>query len=106
MEVYWNTDFDFDAAKNPEQPFVFANGDSTGYGYHADFINGWEAGVLQKVVEECTCDIYGDPTCCANAGLFTLQDEYDCKITNTWDEQGMLLIVSYFAAILISVVPP
>lgn len=89
IEHYWATgDFTDDAgkAKNPTQPFVFSNGDPTGYGYHADFINGWEPDTLQKVVDECNCNPYGDPTCCADAGIFTLQDKTDCKITRTWDE--------------------
>lgn len=25
-----------------------------GYGYHGDFLEGWEAGVLQKAIDECT----------------------------------------------------
>ncbi|KAF2084619.1 WSC-domain-containing protein [Saccharata proteae CBS 121410] len=36
------------------QPFVFANGDPTGYGFHGDFINGWNVTVLQKAIETCT----------------------------------------------------
>lgn len=97
-QVYWATN-DFEQmrsqAMNPSQPFVyvinilfmnasktgcsFANGDPTGYGYHAgqdifihlaltgtkcqcpiDFINGWDQGVLQKAVDNCHCNIYGD----------------------------------------------
>lgn len=33
--------------------FLFAQGDVTGNGYHADFINGWEEGVLQQAIEKC-----------------------------------------------------
>lgn len=57
----------------------FSHGDPTGYGYHAgsavvqemsvyglltrcsiDFINGWDKGVLQKAVDNCHCNAYGD----------------------------------------------
>ncbi|RAR02946.1 wsc domain-containing protein [Stemphylium lycopersici] len=41
-----------------EAPWVLSNGDPTGYGFHADFMNGWESGVLDKAVSEhegCTC---------------------------------------------------
>lgn len=47
----------------------YSYGDRTGYGYHADFFNGWDAGVLQRAVDQCHCNPYGDPTCCAQAGF-------------------------------------
>ncbi|KIY50339.1 hypothetical protein FISHEDRAFT_25108, partial [Fistulina hepatica ATCC 64428] len=91
MEVYWGTNTfsdNWSDAMNSSQPFVFSYGDSTGYGYHADFIMGWDDGVLQDAVDNCDCDEYGDPTCCADAGIFTLKDSGDvCYITNSVDEQ-------------------
>ena len=39
-------------------PWAISNGDSTGYGFHADFMNGWEKGVLEKAIQEkggCNC---------------------------------------------------
>lgn len=39
-------------------PWVLSNGDPTGYGFHADFLNGWEKGVLGKATAEsggCYC---------------------------------------------------
>ncbi|KAG7444818.1 uncharacterized protein BT62DRAFT_1077570 [Guyanagaster necrorhizus] len=90
MEVYWaSTDFDDyrDQAKNTTQPFVFSYGDPTGYGYHADFINGWDSGALQKAVDNCNCNEYGDPTCCGDNGVFTYQTGTQCYITNIVDEQ-------------------
>ncbi|KAH7090316.1 hypothetical protein FB567DRAFT_288193 [Paraphoma chrysanthemicola] len=39
-------------------PWVVSNGDSTGYGFHADFLNGWEKGVLEKATAQtggCNC---------------------------------------------------
>lgn len=93
MEIYWEGAFESADKKadamNPEQPYVLAHGDPTGYGHHADFYNGWEKGALQKAVDGCTCNDYGDPQCCADAGIFT----YDahptkhCKITNSVDEE-------------------
>lgn len=38
-----------------EQPFVFSNGDKTGYGYHADFFNGWDVDLLQKALKDESC---------------------------------------------------
>ncbi|KPV75713.1 uncharacterized protein RHOBADRAFT_25888, partial [Rhodotorula graminis WP1] len=43
-------------AKNPEQPFVLAMGDSTGLGMHGDFFNGWDRQVLQEAIDTCTSD--------------------------------------------------
>ncbi|KIW15968.1 hypothetical protein PV08_06018 [Exophiala spinifera] len=33
--------------------FVFSNGDTTGFGFHADFMNGWDMDVLDNAVENC-----------------------------------------------------
>ncbi|KAG6833123.1 hypothetical protein H0H87_011231 [Tephrocybe sp. NHM501043] len=90
IEVYWST-AEFDqirsSAKNATQPFVYAYGDPTGYGYHADFLNGWDKGVLQNAVDKCHCNIYGDPQCCADQKIFTLTKGKQCRITKTIDEQ-------------------
>ncbi|KAJ7082838.1 hypothetical protein B0H15DRAFT_851668 [Mycena belliarum] len=89
MEVYLDTG-SFNAvrsqAMNPDQPFVYSMGDPTGYGYHADFLMGWEQGVLKNVVDKCNCDNFGDPTCCATAGIFTLTKGGSCRITQGVDE--------------------
>ncbi|KAI8841768.1 hypothetical protein BC829DRAFT_420465 [Chytridium lagenaria] len=37
--------------------FVLSNGDPTGFGLHADFLNGWEKESLQTIIDECD---YGD----------------------------------------------
>lgn len=33
--------------------FVFSNGDATGYGFHGDFVNGWDEDVLASAVGRC-----------------------------------------------------
>ncbi|KAJ3294242.1 hypothetical protein HDU76_006971 [Blyttiomyces sp. JEL0837] len=38
-------------ASNPR--FVLANGDTTGFGFHVDFMNGWTPGILQKIIDTC-----------------------------------------------------
>ncbi|KAF5376102.1 hypothetical protein D9615_007741 [Tricholomella constricta] len=95
IEVYWNTQVFDDVrheAMTPTQPFVFSNGDPKGYSYLAgkpievDFINGWEPEVLQRAVNECNCNPYGDPSCCAAKGIFTIDQHTNCFITNTFDE--------------------
>jgi len=89
LEVYWGTghwNSLASQAKNPAQPFVFSHGDRTGFGYHSDFFNGWDDGVLQKAVDQCHCNNFGDPQCCADRGIFTLRKDETCKITKQVDE--------------------
>lgn len=33
--------------------FVFAQGDPTGYGFHGDFLNGWDVDTLQAGIKQC-----------------------------------------------------
>jgi hypothetical protein len=49
--------------------WVLSNGDTTGYGWHADFMNGWRAGALQKILDACD---YG--------GEFGFFDPANCPI--------------------------
>ncbi|KAJ4233264.1 hypothetical protein FSOLCH5_010121 [Fusarium solani] len=51
-EVIWNTN----AFADRPGRFVLANGDTTGYGYHADFITGWDEDFLQQAIETCTSE--------------------------------------------------
>ncbi|KAF8629970.1 hypothetical protein AX17_005536 [Amanita inopinata Kibby_2008] len=96
MEVYWNTN-QYESlrsqAMNTTQPFVFSYGDRTGFGYHADYINGWDAGVLQNAVDKCHCSEFGDASCCAQQGIFDLNKGKSCRITPSINEQttGYLL---------------
>ncbi|KAL1880210.1 hypothetical protein VTK73DRAFT_6038 [Phialemonium thermophilum] len=49
-EVIWETDL----FKGVPGEFVIANGDVRGFGYHADFITGWNQDFLQQAVDTCT----------------------------------------------------
>ncbi|KAF9654023.1 hypothetical protein BDM02DRAFT_1154676 [Thelephora ganbajun] len=88
-EMYYDTpqfNDKLNLAKNPKQPFVFSNGDATGAMYHGDFYMGWDRNTLQRVVKECTCNNFGDPTCCFDKGLMTRQKN-TCAITTQIDEE-------------------
>jgi len=37
-------------------PFVWSSGDSTGYGLHGDFLNGWDLTTLSAALVDPTCD--------------------------------------------------
>ncbi|KAL7423501.1 hypothetical protein Q5752_001081 [Cryptotrichosporon argae] len=45
-----------------EDHLIWANGDTTGWGWHSDFVNGWNVDILQEAMSEgSSCvDIYGD----------------------------------------------
>ncbi|KAJ7671433.1 hypothetical protein DFH06DRAFT_1366325 [Mycena polygramma] len=91
-------------AMNPSQPFVYAMGDPTGYGYHADFIFGWDKArtlIKQTLHKRCLRRPYvrcfpssissnnadvESISCCSNAGIFTLDHDGTCRITKGVDE--------------------
>ncbi|KAI1477725.1 WSC-domain-containing protein [Daldinia eschscholtzii] len=45
-----------DINKEPGGQFVFSNGDPTGFGFHGDFMNGWDTEVLTDALEQCVND--------------------------------------------------
>ncbi|KAF2199335.1 hypothetical protein GQ43DRAFT_376507 [Delitschia confertaspora ATCC 74209] len=61
---FWYDVSAFDGHYNADSvPWVLSMGDPTGYGFHADFRNGWEKGVLAKATAKtgycdcgCGCD--------------------------------------------------
>ncbi|KAI9835060.1 MAG: hypothetical protein M1819_002612 [Sarea resinae] len=66
-------------------PFVLSTGDPTGYGYHGDFVNGWDVSVLQNAVDNCN-----DPNgIMENCEYFTLTTDAsaNCMIEPSVDEQ-------------------
>ncbi|GAA5828586.1 hypothetical protein JCM11251_000865 [Rhodosporidiobolus azoricus] len=75
-------------AKNPEQPFVFAMGDPTGFGWHGDFMNGWDPKLLQKAIETCLSPTSGGIDECKVLEQYdrSKQGEKQCKRTPVWDE--------------------
>lgn len=50
FETIWNTY----AFKDRDGYFALSTGDPTGFGYHGDFMHGWESGVLEEAVKTCT----------------------------------------------------
>lgn len=55
--------------------------------YHGDFYMGWERDTLQRVVDECHCNPYGDYTCCVQQGIMT-RTTTTCTITSQINETG------------------
>ncbi|KAF2198806.1 hypothetical protein GQ43DRAFT_143125 [Delitschia confertaspora ATCC 74209] len=69
--LFYETIWDTYAFHSMPGQFVFANGDPTGYGYHADFMTGWDVDFLQSAVHTCT-NPSGNITDCP---LFNIQSE-------------------------------
>lgn len=85
-EVYYDTAKFKDKWYGDKQPFVFANGDGTGYGYHGDFVNGWDEEALQTALDTC---VDGVDKCAEKVfGTFYTQAETQaCKLPHMIDEQ-------------------
>jgi hypothetical protein len=77
----------FDSEWDGDQhPFVFAQGDSTGYGFHGDFVNGWDVQVLQKAVDTCL-DASGSVAKCGAVSMYTADECNQCKLPSVINEQ-------------------
>lgn len=75
-ETIWNTY----AFKGKSGQFVWSNGDPTGYGYHGDFINGWNTATLRAAVNDCT-NLSGEVEDCQHfTNLQTEAEQGECKI--------------------------
>jgi hypothetical protein len=84
--------FDYSKAKNKTQPFVLANGDTTGYAIHGDFAvrgrnlqnvffeppsqNGWPRDLLQQSLEDTKCRNSQEFKDCS---MFTFQHGNPCS---------------------------
>ncbi|KAL5482302.1 hypothetical protein ACEPAI_8896 [Sanghuangporus weigelae] len=51
--------------KDGQKNWVFSFGDDVGYGFHADFVNGWKQDVLEAAIKECTGDLFANVQGCA-----------------------------------------
>merc|ERR1712157_208941 len=56
IHLFYEVYYDAKSVKAPGGKFVFANGDTTGYGFHGDFVNGWDNSVLTSALGSCAQD--------------------------------------------------
>ncbi|KAI1414345.1 hypothetical protein F5Y13DRAFT_188452 [Hypoxylon sp. FL1857] len=79
-ETIWNTNAP-EFQGRPGQ-FVVSNGDPRGYGYHADFMAGWDVDFLQEAIDTCTNpsgDIRDCPLFVNEGPLQTEQEQESCQ---------------------------
>lgn len=82
FETYWNTQMFADRMQGvvgKESPFVFSNGDTTGFSAHADFIAGWDETALQQIIDNCNVGHDSLHTCPGLIG--GVNDNNNCKAT-------------------------
>lgn len=82
FETIWQTN----NFVNQPGEFVFANGDPTGYGYHADFIAAWDDGIQEAVRDNPSCTgitTDGEVDTCPvfNGKIQSQADANSCKLT-------------------------
>ncbi|KAM7205083.1 protein of unknown function (DUF1996) domain containing protein [Rhypophila sp. PSN 637] len=82
-EVYWDTHKllpRYQHLLGKESPFVWANGDTTGYSIHGDFISGWDEKALQQIIDSnCDAGHAGLHSCPGLMGGVN-DDSEDCTI--------------------------
>ncbi|KAK7051614.1 hypothetical protein VNI00_004593 [Paramarasmius palmivorus] len=86
FETYWDTTpFDNEWNEPDGQPFVWAMGDPTGYGYHADYMMGWPEDTLKAAMSQCT-DAGGQVSACSVLHERSEQEMNDCAVPNRVEE--------------------
>ncbi|KAL2271573.1 hypothetical protein VTJ83DRAFT_944 [Remersonia thermophila] len=66
FETYWNTQAFAERHRSLNgkgSPFVFSNGDVTGFSAHADFVSGWREDELQNIIDNCDAGHAGLHSC-------------------------------------------
>ncbi|GAP83941.1 putative wsc domain-containing protein [Rosellinia necatrix] len=84
VTMFFETIWDTNAAQfqGKSGSFVLSNGDRTGFGYHGDFMTGWDPDFLQEAVDTCTNDSgeLGDCALFTNNGpLLSEAEQRECK---------------------------
>ena len=72
---------------NQHHPFVFAQGDRGGFGFHGDFVNGWDVNALQTAIKTCTAASGALTDCPVFADMYTTDECQACRIPPSINEQ-------------------
>ena len=71
-----------------QNSFVLAQGDPTGYGWHADFYNGWKTGVLHNLLTGSSACASHDVGDCTGVTFQTNMNVASCTNTNPYPENA------------------
>lgn len=85
FEILYDTNPFADQWNGKQHPFVFANGDATGYGLHGDFVNGWDVKVLQEAIDTCN-DASGRVEMCHAVTMYKPEECQACKLPTVVNE--------------------
>ncbi|KAL2024456.1 hypothetical protein VTK56DRAFT_8267 [Thermocarpiscus australiensis] len=88
FETYWDTHALLPRFQNligKASPFVFSNGDVTGFSAHGDFISGWDEEELQHIIDTCNVGEDGIDKC-PGLKLGVNDDSESCNIECPVDE--------------------
>ncbi|AEO69191.1 uncharacterized protein THITE_2119320 [Thermothielavioides terrestris NRRL 8126] len=88
FETYWDTHSLLPRFQNligKASPFVFSNGDVTGFSAHGDFISGWDEEELQHIIDTCNAGEAGIDKC-PGLKLGVNDDSGSCNIECPVDE--------------------
>ncbi|KAK9900079.1 hypothetical protein P389DRAFT_207648 [Cystobasidium minutum MCA 4210] len=87
MEV-WHFEANQPATKSTNRfQYILGNGDTTGYGLHADFANGWDMTILNRVLSECKRVPIEEPP---NKACAALAASYDRRKGDQCSIEGMI----------------
>nr|POF06938.1 hypothetical protein CFP56_31562 [Quercus suber] len=91
--IFIENQFDLHSVVDEVKPntFVLAMGDDTGYGWHADFFNGWEEGAIPAILASCPPNKYGNEDIgLCSAMKKTSTPNGKCTLTSSYDEEVTL----------------
>lgn len=83
------------SSTNPNGPtYVLATGDQYGCSLHADFMMGWQEGILQEVINECSNLGFGNADKCPVFSMGEPADlvGFECQYSETIPDEAIGLI--------------
>lgn len=87
FEVNYDVNQFADEWEGDQHPFVFAHGDTTGYGFHGDFTNAWDISVLDTTIKSCNNhSAWGAISACPILQEFESKESRACKIQPSVNE--------------------